>query len=319
VRSKEKVNLNNLPIKVTLPENFLDEEIRCDYKISSKMKAVWAVEIDLYLELERVCKKYDLCIYGDGGTVLGAVRHGGFIPWDDDMDFCMPRKDYTKLCSVAKKEFRYPYFWQTEDTDPGTARGHGQLRNSMTTALNYGECIFETNHGIFIDVFPFDIVPEDTRERHLYLKKLYHLYNKKNIYREGFYKVNTSKGIRMIIKNINIFILSLFSSNYINRYYYKWDNFKLKYEEMTSKYWANLYYVDINRMDRMVLPIEYYRTGTMLSFEFIKIRVPLEYKNYLKHAYGKWEEYIIGASVHDDIIFDPYKPFSEYTESGTRE
>ena len=154
-----------LPIKINVPNGFLDEEVKCGYTISSKMKAVWAVEIDLYIELKRVCDKYNLSLYADGGTMLGAVRHSGFIPWDDDMDFAMSREDYKKLCEVANREFNYPYFWLTEETDPGTAFGHGQLRNSKTTGFVEGGEVYGKNHGIFIDVFPFDNVPDEESER----------------------------------------------------------------------------------------------------------------------------------------------------------
>ncbi len=126
---------NSLPIQIELPNSFLEEEERNGFLVNQEMKEIWAIELDLFVELNRVCDKYDLKLLGDAGTILGAARHAGFIPWDDDMDFSMSRGDYTKLCEVAEREFRYPYFWQTEETDPGSCRGHGQLRNSETTAI----------------------------------------------------------------------------------------------------------------------------------------------------------------------------------------
>ena len=101
-------------LNIKLPENFLDEEIRDDYVVSSQMKQVWAVELDLLNKILEVCKKYNIKIIASGGTLLGAVRHKGFIPWDDDIDLMMMRDQYDKLCDVAEKEFKYPYFFQTE-------------------------------------------------------------------------------------------------------------------------------------------------------------------------------------------------------------
>ena len=112
---------------------FCKEEVRCGYTVSEKMKKVWSVEMDMLKELIRVCKKYDLNYYADSGTLIGAVRHNGFIPWDDDIDVAMFREDYEKLLSVAKEEFKYPYFLQTVYSEKDYLRGHAQLRNSATT------------------------------------------------------------------------------------------------------------------------------------------------------------------------------------------
>ena len=117
-------------LNIELPKGFLEEEVRCGYTVTRKMKEVWAVELDLLKEFKRVCNKYDLKYCADGGTLLGAIRHQGFIPWDDDLDIAMLRKDFEKLNEVAPAEFKKPYFWQTEETDKGSARGHAQLRYS---------------------------------------------------------------------------------------------------------------------------------------------------------------------------------------------
>ena len=89
-------------LEIKLPEGFLEEEVIDGVKVDRKTKEIWAVEMDLYFQLRRVCEKYGLKYFADGGTLLGAVRHKGFIPWDDDMDFAMKRDDYEKLCPWAK-------------------------------------------------------------------------------------------------------------------------------------------------------------------------------------------------------------------------
>ena len=122
-------------IKLKLADDFFKEEVRNDYTVSPKMKKIWAVELDLLDQLDRVCQKYDIPWYLSGGSLLGAVRHHGYIPWDDDIDLMMYRKDFDRLCEVAEDEFAEPYFFQTEETDPGAMRGHAQLRNSSTCLL----------------------------------------------------------------------------------------------------------------------------------------------------------------------------------------
>ena len=99
-------------LKIQLPEGFLNEEVRCGYVVTHEMKKAWAVMLDLLAELDRVCKKNNIKYYANGGTMLGAVRHKGFIPWDDDIDVMMFREDYDRLMEIGPKEFTYPYFFQ---------------------------------------------------------------------------------------------------------------------------------------------------------------------------------------------------------------
>ena len=92
------------------------------------MQAVWAVQMDLLKELIRVCEKYNITYYGDSGTLLGAIRHKGYIPWDDDIDVVMTRSEYNRLLEVAEKEFTHPYFFQTRETDYGYERPFARLQ-----------------------------------------------------------------------------------------------------------------------------------------------------------------------------------------------
>lgn len=303
--------MKELPIKIDLPDSFFCEEVREGYKVSETMKAVWAVELDLYEELKRVCDKYSLKVFADGGTMLGAVRHKGFIPWDDDMDLCMPRADYEKLCAVATDEFQHPYFWQTEETDPGTVRGHGQLRNSETSATYKDEHMFGKNQGIFIDVFPLDNVPDDVTTRTRFLNKLRRLQIFTRSYQHLSEGVNKSKGPKRLLKELLIKSNSIWKRNDRNPFYEKAEALKQKYNEEDTETWALLFLVLPDNTDRWVYKKRYYDETVEMDFETIKLTVPRGYEEYLNHCYGNWKEYVIGNNIHGNLIFDPYNSYQD--------
>ncbi len=155
-----------------LPKSFFEEEIRNDFLVTVERKKIWAVELDLLSAFDRICKKYGLRYFLFWGSLLGAVRHNGFVPWDDDTDVVMPRKDYEELLKHGD-EFQEPYFFQTPYTDKGFFYAHAKLRNSNTTAWDRPFAYQGTNFGVFLDILPLDNVRIDGgRERFDRVNKL---------------------------------------------------------------------------------------------------------------------------------------------------
>lgn len=89
--------------------DFFRDEVRNGFYIPTAIKQAWAATLDVLAEIDRVCEKHDIKYFADWGTFLGAVRHGGFVPWDDDLDICMLRDDYIKFRAVADKELAEGY------------------------------------------------------------------------------------------------------------------------------------------------------------------------------------------------------------------
>lgn len=102
------------------------------------------------------CEKLKLKYFLAFGTLIGAVRHGGFIPWDDDIDLYMPRENYDFFVKNYSKYMPENYFMQTMDTDPLYALNFGKLRDSNTTLIEKHVLNIDINHGVFIDIFPLD-------------------------------------------------------------------------------------------------------------------------------------------------------------------
>ena len=84
--------------------DFFEDEVRNGYYVPGIMKRCWAASLEILLELDRICKKYDIPYYIDYGTLLGAKRNGGFIPWDDDIDISMNREDFNRFREVVEQE-----------------------------------------------------------------------------------------------------------------------------------------------------------------------------------------------------------------------
>ena len=141
--------------KGVIPADYLKEEIKNDFIVTTQRKKVFAVLLDMLLKFDSVCKKNNLTYFLSSGTMLGAVRHKGFIPWDDDIDLTMPREDYNKLMTLSN-EFESPYFLQTPYTDPTCFWSSIRVRNSNTTQIVKTFMYQGFNQGISFTVFPLD-------------------------------------------------------------------------------------------------------------------------------------------------------------------
>ena len=306
-----------LPIKINLPEGFLDEEVRDGYAVSGKMKELWAVELDLLCEFMRVCDRHNIIYYADAGTILGAARHKGFIPWDDDIDVMMMRDQYDKLCSIAEKEFKAPYFFQTEYTDPGSARGHAQLRNSMTTALLDSEIGLKLNYnrGIFLDIFPIDSIPDDPAEFESFHKKICRE-KKRYLTLLGYganYKKNKSKTpLRALVKAL---LHQLLNGPLKDAYRYFYENYEKNCtsynKNADTKRVAKLFALPLNK-ERRIWPRKDFDSITYLPFEMLNIPVPSGYLDILERFDGNWQEYVVGTATHGGLTFDTLTPYKEY-------
>ncbi len=127
------------------------------------------VDLELVSEVDRVCRKNGVEYSLDGGTLLGAVRHKGFIPWDDDADIVMTRHEYAKFYRACKKDLDTTrFFLQEYRTDKYYRWGYAKLRRKDTEYIRVGQEHLKQKTGIFIDIFVVDNMPDNSKERNLY-------------------------------------------------------------------------------------------------------------------------------------------------------
>lgn len=121
-----------------------------------QLAKVQALELEAVLEVDRICKKHNIPYTLAYGTLLGAIRHKGFIPWDDDTDICMLRKDYERFAAVCKTELGSRFFYQSHDTDPEYYYLYDKIRVNGTVFKETFLDGYDIHHGVFVDVFPID-------------------------------------------------------------------------------------------------------------------------------------------------------------------
>lgn len=127
-----------------------------EYTVDEHTEAVQKKAIEILEVFVSVAEKLGVEYYIYGGTLLGAVRHKGFIPWDDDIDVAMKREDYEKFIHNAQKYLPDNMFLQTYETDPEYPKVYAKIRNSDTTFIETAVKGRNMNHGVFIDIFALD-------------------------------------------------------------------------------------------------------------------------------------------------------------------
>lgn len=292
--------------KGVISEDYLQQEEICEFLVTENRKKLWAVMLDMIYEFDKVCKKHGLKYYLIYGSLLGAVRHKGFIPWDDDFDVAMPRSDYEKFITLSN-EFKMPYFLQIPETDREYFYSFAKIRNTNTTGIVQKFKYANYNHGIWISIFPLDYWDDNGgEERYLLIRKL---------------AMHNSTYMR--IKNPN---LGEKDKSRVEAYLAEKRNPMKDYEEIqrlaSSCKDCNSRYVMTavitqGTYRQKLLNAKDFSSVVYLEFEGIKVSVPVGYRNLLSLWYGDYMSFppIEKRGIdHAGAVFDADISYKEYLE-----
>ncbi|MDE6999889.1 MAG: LicD family protein [Lachnospiraceae bacterium] len=250
------------------------------------LRKVQLKQLEMAKEVKRVCELIDIDYFLDSGTLLGAIRHNGFIPWDDDLDIGMTRNNYEKFLEEAPNVLQDKYFLQTWYSDKHYGLAFAKLRMKNTVYIEAASSNSQAHNEIYIDIFPYDKYP-DCRKKKVWQGKRYELIRRCILRKNGYEPWVMSKNIidflrkRIIYIPIDLVMLLRSRENWIQYY----QQVCTAFNNEDSQY---LYAQGTSKYGKWVMPKKCFQNYILHKFEDTTFLIPKEYDLYLICAYGEY-------------------------------
>lgn len=247
-------------------------------KISrEELRRMQLIQVQILGEVDRICMKYGISYAIEGGTLLGAVRHKGFIPWDDDIDIAMLRSEYIKFCKACETELdSKQYFLQNHSTDPEYRWGYAKVLKNGTSFVRYGQEHMKMKNGVNVEILPMDGIPANPAARILF--NWIRVCCRKIMYSEAG-KVNAKRaGVRLWYRLINKIP--------VERAFAALDYLAGKYDERKAEYVTCLSLRDYWVRGYHGYKREYYVNTKKVAFETKQVNAPQKDKELLRTLFG---------------------------------
>lgn len=245
-----------------------------------ELRKLQLIEVEMLKEINRICKKHNLRCFLHYGTLLGAIRHNGFIPWDDDMDLAMPRADYDKFIKIAKEELRPEYFLHCIDTDNRYFPAFIRVRRNDTICIpNVYEYADFCHNGVWVDIYPLNFADSNTSVKEKIKFKILNRFLRPL----AAMRVLGLGGKTALKSRIACVASKAFSVKQITNIL-NWLSGSCKEEK--AKYYVG--FGNMNDMKKYYYPLEYFGDGVIHDFEGVPCLVPVDSDSLLRQIYGDY-------------------------------
>lgn len=299
-------------------KSFFEAEVRDGFYVTSEMKQVWAAQLEVLNDVDKACRENGIQYFAEWGTLLGAVRHHGFIPWDDDMDICMKRPDYNRFLEIAEKIM--PSNYKIYNLKSHNNDGNMVSRIINTDQISYDAEKLKKYHGvpyvIGLDIFPLDYISDNKEDDELQSNVIVMISSIMNVI-----KSIQDNNVQLDEENLTQINMQLSQVENIcgvtiNREDDIVQQLNILIDRMCGIYRENeAEYITIMLLwvggKNYRFPKKYYDKAIRIPFENTTIPVPYAYDSILKKKYGDYMQLVHTWDSHDYPFFESQKKIIE--------
>ena len=283
---------------MNFPNSYFEDEIRAGYYVDAKMKCSWASQLEVLVEIDRICRKHHIQYFAEWGTLLGTVRHGGFIPWDDDMDIAMKREDYERFLKLAPAEFPKDYTILNYRNQQEYWDVMSRVLNAEFVCLDpeflekYHNCPYANG----VDIFPLDYVPRDKKDEQLQRDLIEMVKTVADVWGEGKLSGEELESWLTHIERMCRQKIDRKGDLKIQLYKIVCALYALYSEEESDEVALMAKYLEAGGH---IYPKQCYEDTIRMPFDCVTIPVPIGYDDILQKKYGDYMKNVRKGGSHD--------------------